>query len=197
MTVPTLDLDRGDIVAGQSVFASTAIVRIDQLEAWAAIVRDAVNDQGSLPIGTVTEFAGADLPDGWLWCDGESKVRATYQALFDVILTVYGSVDGSTFNVPDMKGRVPIGVGTGDADDATNHTLGEVEGFETHTLLIEEMPEHNHPGVPFWTPTGTGTNIAKSGGTVDSNAEVPLQGDDEAHNNLQPSLGLNFIIKYS
>jgi microcystin-dependent protein len=79
-----------------------------------------------IPLGIVLPFAGSASPSGeWLLCDGAAVSRSTYQALFNTIGTAYGSGDGSTtFNLPDMRGRMPVGKGPhGDVD-----TLGENEG---------------------------------------------------------------------
>lgn len=81
--------------------------------------------------GTIKMFAGSVAPDGWLLCNGQAVSRTTYSKLFNVIGTTYGEGDGSTtFNVPDLRGRTPVGVGTGTASDATAHTLGQKAGTE-------------------------------------------------------------------
>jgi hypothetical protein len=85
--------------------------------------------------GVIKVFAGAAAPSGYLLCDGTSYLRATYPDLFTAIGTTFGAVDGTHFNVPDLRGRAPIGSGTGDAVDATAHTLGAKSGTEKHTLL--------------------------------------------------------------
>lgn len=88
--------------------------------------------------GIVMSFAGATAPEGWLLCDGSAVSRSTYSALFDVIGTTYGAGDGSTtFNVPDLSGKVIIGV-------SGTHALGTSGGEETHTLLTAELPAHTH-----------------------------------------------------
>ena len=70
-------------------------------------------------------WAAAAAPSNWVICDGSSLLRAgTYAALFAVIGTTYGSADGSHFNIPDLRGRSPIGSGTGTATGATAHALG-------------------------------------------------------------------------
>ena len=90
------------------------------------------------PAGIVMSFAGATAPEGWLLCDGSAVSRSSYSALFDVIGTTYGAGDGSTtFNVPDLSGKVIIGV-------SGTHALGTSGGEETHTLLTAEIPAHTH-----------------------------------------------------
>jgi microcystin-dependent protein len=78
-------------------------------------------------------------------CDGSTISRTTYPTLFAVIGTTYGSGDGvNTFHLPDLRGRVPVGTGTGSG--LTNRLLGAIGGAETHTLLTSEMPAHTHSG---------------------------------------------------
>lgn len=88
----------------------------------AEVLEVAHNDDGSLndngihqamPAGAVLPYAGASAPTGFLMCDGSSLVRADYTALFAAIGTAFGAADGSHFNVPDMRGRSALGVGTG------------------------------------------------------------------------------------
>ena len=75
--------------------------------------------------GTIKMWSGAAAPSGYLLCDGSAVSRATYADLFAVCGTAFGAGNGTTtFNLPDLRGRVPLGAGTGDAADATAHTLG-------------------------------------------------------------------------
>ena len=100
--------------------------------------------------GIVMSFAGATAPEGWLLCDGSAVSRSSYSALFAAIGTTYGAGDGSTtFNVPDLTGRVVIGV-------SGSHALGSTGGETTHTLLSTELGVHAHE-VP---QHGHGNNIA-------------------------------------
>jgi len=108
--------------------------------------------------GTVLPFAGAASPTGWLLCYGQAVSRVTYAALFAVIGTTYGAGDGSTtFNVPDLRGRVAAGMdnmGGTAANRLTNSgtgnpgvngaTLGATGGADRHTLGAAEMPSHTH-----------------------------------------------------
>lgn len=90
------------------------------------------------PAGIVMPFAGSVAPQGYLLCDGSAVSRSTYATLFAVIGTTYGTGDGSTtFNVPDISGRVVIG-------PSSTHLLGSTGGSETVTLLEAELPAHAH-----------------------------------------------------
>lgn len=93
-----------------------------------------------LPTGMIVDYAGSAAPSGWLLCDGSAYNRTTYAALFAVIGTTYGAGDGSTtFNVPDFRGRVAVGAGTGSG--LTARTRGQSFGSETATA---ELISHQH-----------------------------------------------------
>lgn len=97
------------------------------------------------PLGQVTMFAGGTVPFGWLFCQGQEVSRSTYGPLYSIIGTSFGPGNGTTtFNLPDFRGRAPVGVGTGDASGATPHTLGQKKGKETHAFTAAEMPSHTH-----------------------------------------------------
>lgn len=92
----------------------------------------------SNPAGIIMPFAGTVAPQGCLFCDGSAVSRTTYSALFEVIGTTYGAGDGeTTFNIPDLSGRVVIGV-------SNSHALGTTGGSETVTLSADQLPEHTH-----------------------------------------------------
>lgn len=81
------------------------------------------------PAGVICAYAAAAAPAGWLLCDGASYPQSAYPALFAVIGTTYGG-NASNFNVPDLRGRIPIGL---DATDSSMDAVGEVGGSKTHT----------------------------------------------------------------
>lgn len=94
-----------------------------------------------LMIGTILPFAGA-IPPGFLLCDGAAVSRETYSLLFAEIGTTYGAGDGSTtFNLPDLRGRV---IGGQDAGQTEFADLGQSGGEKAHTLTIDEIPSHSH-----------------------------------------------------
>jgi microcystin-dependent protein len=104
------------------------------------------------PIGTITMFAGPTAPGGWILCQGQAISRSTYSNLFGVIGTAYGVGDGSTtFNLPDMRQRFPLGL----AASGTGNTLGATGGNIDHTHAV---PGHHH-GMG----TGADLNITNSG----------------------------------
>lgn len=119
-------------------------------------------DAGGLsPVGSMIMFAGASAPSGWLLCQGQAVSRTTYSGLFGVIGTAYGVGDNSTtFNLPDMLGRVPMGAGTGSGLSA--RTLGAKVGSESTTLTSEHIPLHshtiNHDHAAFNTTGGEGAH---------------------------------------
>jgi microcystin-dependent protein len=99
----------------------------------------------AIPSGSLFMFAGAEPPEGYLLCDGSPISRVNYSSLFDAIGTTYGSGDGSTtFNLPDFRGRGPLGAGTGAG--LTPRTLGGSGGAETVTLDTTMIPSHTHTG---------------------------------------------------
>lgn len=90
------------------------------------------------PAGIILPYAGSTAPEGYLMCDGSAVSRSTYAALFAAIGTTYGAGDDSTtFNIPDLTGRVAIGV-------SGTHALGATGGEESHALLETELPVHHH-----------------------------------------------------
>lgn len=110
------------------------------------------------PAGAVLAYAGASAPAGWLLCDGSAVSRAAYADLFTAIGTAFGVGDGvSTFNVPDMRGRAPIGAGQGSG--LTDRLLAASAGAETHTLTTAQIPAHNH-GI---TDSGHGHGVSDPG----------------------------------
>lgn len=147
--------------------------------------------------GVVMQFAGATAPQGYLLCDGASVSRSIYSTLFSVIGTAYGAGDGSTtFNVPNMKGRVPVGLDSADADF---NTLGKTGGAKTHTLAESQIPPHAHtlgaPQAGAGTWTGFTYNAAAINGVNVNTMATGSTGGGQPHNNLQPYLSLNYIIK--
>ncbi|CAM5998849.1 unnamed protein product [Sphagnum balticum] len=138
--------------------------------------------------GMMVAYAGASAPNGWLLCQGQAVSRETYALLFTAIGTTFGNGDGSTtFNLPNMQGQVPVGIG-----GTLDLTLGQEFGEVNHTLDINEMPAHTHGiAAPSSGPAGSG----EAGVSANPGVQSTSTGGGAAHNNVQPSLGVNFIIK--
>lgn len=116
-----------------------------------------------VPIGVINQFVGETAPNGYLLCQGQAISRTTYANLFDVIGTKYGSGDGSTtFNLPDLRGRVPVGVNGGDTDFKA---LGKVGGSKTVTLTLSQIPAHNHSASTTVNSAGAHNHSASSNST--------------------------------
>ncbi len=143
------------------------------------------------PTGAVIPFAGASAPAGWLLCDGAAVSRTVYAGLFNVIGTAFGGGNGSTtFNLPDMRGRVPVGC------DA-NLLLGSTGGESKHKLTVKEIPAHSHElgyastsAPALRSPSGWVDN-----GSFGSQYSTSTVGNGEEHNNMQPYATVTFIIK--
>ncbi|MAQ75161.1 MAG: phage tail protein [Aquimarina sp.] len=93
-------------------------------------------------IGQIILFGGNFAPRGWAICEGQLLPISQNTALFSIIGTIYGGDGRTTFALPDLRGRAPIGMGHGSG--LSDRRLGSRSGEETHTLNITEMPTHNH-----------------------------------------------------
>lgn len=153
---------------------------------------------GDMPTGTVTPFAGSVAPIDWLICDGAAYSRGTFAPLFSVIGTTYGAGDGSTtFNVPDLRGRAAIGEGTGSG--LTPRALAAQVGEEAHVLSAGEAPAHNHKTSTGFGFLGDGTggsgSQVQAGASFQLSPQTDTQGSGLAHNTMQPSIALTYIIR--
>lgn len=116
----------------------------------AVIMSQLASGAGGLPAGSVVDFAGSAIPTGWLICAGQALSRADYPDLFAAIGTAYGAPSGSTFNIPDTRGRVTAGRDVdsggfaGRLTTPNSQTLGAAGGTQTVTLTTAEMPSHTH-----------------------------------------------------
>lgn len=157
-------------------------------------------------VGEVRMFAGTVVPTGWALCDGQLLPISQNTALFSLLGTMYGGNGTSTFALPDLRGRVPVHMGQGPG--LSNRVQGELLGEEAHTLLVSEMPAHNHT-VGASTVNGNSdaadsrvmarspAAIPQYQGTSDTNlspSAVANTGGGQPHNNMQPYLCVSFII---
>ena len=156
--------------------------------------------------GMLMPYAGASAPTGWEFCYGQSvSTTGTYANLFASIGYIYGG-SGSSFNLPDLRGRTIAGqddMGGSSANRLTSpingDTLGAAGGAETHSLTVAELPSHNH-GVYHHAGAHLPSSNVNGAGGGDSNTKVrggltSNTGSTHGHNNVQPTIILNYIIK--
>jgi microcystin-dependent protein len=165
-----------------------------------------------IPVGALMPFAGAAAPAGWLLCDGSAVNRTTFADLFNVIGVTYGAGDGSTtFNLPDLRGRaaigkdnmggVPVNRVTVGGSGISGTTLGAAGGAEAVYLDVNSLPPHAHPSPPGWTFViyngSTGMYSGTAGGSpLHTIGGTGSAGGGAAHQNMPPTIILNYIIKY-
>lgn len=154
-------------------------------------------------------FAGMFEPRNWMFCDGRELPIAQYEALFSLLGWTYGGNGQTTFRLPDFRGRVPVGAGTGPG--IAPKLLGQAGGAEQHQLTTTQIPAHSHP-IMATSSAGNATNpanavYAASDGGDESPAyragpadaalatdALTQAGAGQPHSNMQPALGLNYII---
>lgn len=151
--------------------------------------------------GLVLPYAGKSAPAGYLLCDGAAYAKADYPELFAAIGTTYGGTDaGTTFNVPNLAGRIPVGT-------SVDYALGSQGGEAKHTLTIDEAPSHFHEtrkhdgsSVGFWpsdASAGSKWQVLSGGNTAEGAAydlTTDAKGGGQPHNNMQPYVATNYII---
>ena len=158
-------------------------------------------------LGEIRMFAGNFAPTGWAFCQGQLLPIAQNQALFSLLGTTYGGDGRTTFALPDLRGRVPVGFGQGPG--LSNRVIGEQFGSELVTLNINQMPSHNHTVNAVTTegnqnlptnslPANTKTldkeySDANANTTMKATMVNPT-GGSQPFGVSQPSLGVNFII---
>ncbi len=158
-------------------------------------------------------FAGTFAPRGWMLCNGQLLPIQRYSALFSILGTNFGGNGTTTFALPDLQGRAPVGAGAGLG--LTPVDLGEEEGTSSVTLATTEMPAHTHtpkcastpgsvgtPEAAYWAAnvvSGDGTVLDSSYDTAAPNATmnplaIQMAGGTLPHENTQPALALNYMI---
>ena len=159
-------------------------------------------------IAEIRIFAGNFAPRSWAFCNGQLLPIAQNTALFSLIGTIYGGDGRTTTALPNMQGKAPMHPGRGPG--LTDRRLGQRGGTETVTLTEAQMPSHNHnlqaanaPGTTF-SPTSTSYLSRSVGGNVYDSTDnlnnalnvgtLQNTGGNQAHNNMQPFLAINYII---
>ena len=151
-------------------------------------VRDNLLDlRRQMPVGVVLPYAGSAAPPGWALCEGQAVSRTTYAPLFAAVGITYGAGDGvTTFNLPDLRGRVPVGASGADiAGDAPRsaRALGASGGAEEVVLTTDQIPIdrpiQGHSGIP---------SRSSSGSSSDSRPPDPV-------GLMQPWQALSYIIR--
>lgn len=163
-------------------------------------------------VGEIRLFAGTYAPVDWHDCDGTLLSINTYQVLFSLLGTRYGGDGVTTFGLPDLRGRLPIGYGTSGGADISAYTLGQSGGATAVTLTGAQMPLHTHlemattnaasstspigniladPSDSFnlYTPANpTNVSVTMAAGVILPN------GGGQAHMNIMPSMAMRYII---
>jgi microcystin-dependent protein len=153
-------------------------------------------------VGEIKMFGGNFAPAGWLFCEGQLLAIGDNDTLFALIGTTYGGDGQTTFALPDLRGRAPVHAGSSGGPGLTPRLLGEQGGEEAHSLTQSEMPPHAHGGHASsgdqTTNRPAGAYPARGGVYASSQDTTTGPGEQvgggQPHANMQPYLGLNYII---
>src|SRR5687767_12838546 len=155
-------------------------------------------------------FGGSFAPAGWAFCDGSQLPISENDALFTLIGTTYGGDGETTFNLPNLGGRIPVCAGTNPAT-GTTYTYGEMAGAESVTLTTQQIPVHSHialgsvdPGTSNSPQNTVPASMSVASGqlpygtdpppTALNPSSIPPVGGSQPHDNCQPFLVVSFII---
>jgi microcystin-dependent protein len=158
-------------------------------------------------LGEIRLFGGNFAPVGWAFCDGATLPISENDALFTLIGTTYGGDGQQTFNLPDLRGRVPVHQGTSTVA-GTTYTIGEMAGVEQVTLTTQQIPLHTHTLLGSTDIANEASPVGQVLATastfdhyVDSTPAAAMAaqsisqlGGSQPHTNFQPYLCVNFII---
>jgi microcystin-dependent protein len=190
--------------------ATLSTTELNYVDGTTSSIQTQINT--NTPVGVVNMWVTNVAPTGWLLCQGQAVSRVTYGSLFTVLSTTYGAGDGSTtFNLPDLRGRVPMGAGTGRnvADNAnlTARTLGaKVSDDESVTLTAAQIPDHTHTTpatntggqsnghdhlVRYGTGSGSNTRLNASSQFSSSVAIPSIDDNNQDHTHLLPAMTTN------
>jgi microcystin-dependent protein len=156
-------------------------------------------------IGQISIYSFNYPPKGWAFCNGQTLAISQNQALFSLLGTYYGGNGQTTFQLPNLQGKLAVGQGQGPG--LTNRIIGETGGESAHTLIVQEIPAHTHqvnytgtansltPSGDLWAPDPNGNLTFASAGseTLDATA-VAQAGGSQPHNNIQPVTVVTFSI---
>lgn len=168
-------------------------------------------------IGEIKIWSIPRCPDGWRFCDGSLLTIQGNEALYSILGSRYGGDGVKNFGLPDLRGRVPVHMGTGPATNngqpGTPRVIAQTGGTATVTLTEAQMPVHEHmafatttnatgntPGITMLlgtAPTGVAPYMQESAAGKDftfNAASLSASGGSQPHNNLMPSRTLNYII---
>lgn len=151
-------------------------------------------------LGEIRMFAGSYAPEGWAMCDGQILKISEYETLYTLLGTRYGGNGQTTFGLPDLRGRIPVHMGQ-------FYTLGMKGGQESVTLTLGQIPNHTHavyanssagantPENNIWTVEPQSAYLPPGSHLVSmNNTAVSSAGGSQSHDNMMPSLVINFII---
>ncbi|MBB6672968.1 phage tail protein [Cohnella nanjingensis] len=150
-------------------------------------------------LGEIRLFAIGFAPRGWADCNGQIMSINSNQALFSLLGTTYGGNGVSTFALPDLRGKVPVGIGS-------SYPLGMTSGEASHTITTNEIPMHTHqvsasnvaassvsPETAVW--ASSSNQFAASGNLGLMNAQaIGSAGGSQSHSNMQPYLTVRYCI---
>jgi microcystin-dependent protein len=158
-------------------------------------------------VGEIRLFAASFAPAGWMMCSGQQLPISENETLFQLLGTTFGGDGQSNFDLPNLQSRIPIHMGTG---GGSTYQLAESGGTETVTLNVNQIPTHTHPAVAS---TDQGTQLAPANNVLAALSPVSIykpnnvapnlpmnansvtpQGGSQPHENMQPFLGINYII---
>lgn len=159
-------------------------------------------------LGEIKMFGGNFAPVGWSFCDGSLLSISQYEALFALLGTTYGGDGQTTFALPDLRGRIPLHMGT-NPQTGTHFPLGQMAGTETVALLPNQLPAHTHfvtaqtaantvqtgnPANAVWAPSDFNRFSTNPPDGAMNPAAITFQGGNQPHDNVMPFLTVSFII---
>lgn len=162
-------------------------------------------------VGEIRLFAFPRIPQGWAACDGSSLPIRGNEVLYAVLGTTFGGDGVNSFNLPDLRGRIPISQGS--APPLSNRSMGQMAGTEQQVLQARELPSHSHqllatsntattavpgPSVTLGTANSPTAKLYAPHGDVSSYAvmasSLTITGGSHPHPNMMPTLTGNYCI---